>query len=225
MANQELQVGSRWKWTTPYGSPVPFTYVAQGRIRYDDDEPEHSWAVSPGRIADGAVPLPAHAVEEPLCTRCDEAEVAPGRRCPKCGFDAPAAEPPVAPPWECDMCKAGGVACPSYHAKPAAQECSCAADWGAGVCPAHSRSRAPLPALSPPRCTPGCTPAQPCRAMGPQGQGVCRVFHENWVDTNGMALNVGLDRSDIPPAREPRIGALSWSHATVCGGLSTRRGR
>lgn len=220
MANQELRVGSRWKWTTPYGHPVPFTYVAQGRIRYDDDEPVHSWAVSPGRIADGATPLPAPAAEQPLCTRCDKAEVAAGCMCPKCGFVAPAAERPAARAWIPPV----GCTCTPFEQEE--------------LCPHHGRTPVPPP----PRCAPGCTPAQPCRGV------TCPEHREEMTgynmvmddkrslcgapDPNSAAAGcmevVGHDGPCSfydPPAREPRIGALSWSHATACGGLSTRRGQ
>lgn len=94
----------------------------------------------------------------------------------------------------------------------------------------------------PPRCAPGCTPAQPCRGV------TCPEHREEMTgynmvmddkrslcgapDPNSAAAGcmevVGHDGPCSfydPPAREPRIGALSWSHATACGGLSTRRGQ
>lgn len=193
MANEVL-VGSRWQWPMP-SDLAPFTYVAAGRIHYDDDTPGHSWAMSPGRIADGAVPLPAPAAEQPLCTRCDDAEVAAGCRCPKCGFDAPAAECAGCGFSEGNMC----IVC---------------MDRG------QAAQIAP-PAPPPPRCAPGCAPARPCEAIG-----VCPIWREDDVDRYMLAYTAASGiPSDIPPAREPRIGALSWGHARVCGGLSTRRGR
>lgn len=90
----------------------------------------------------------------------------------------------------------------------------------------HCSDRPAPPAPPPPRCAPGCSPARACYTPS-----VCPAFEERRLA--GYNYGHGNDdtdvpkgvTSDIPPAREPRIGALSWSHATVCGGLSTRRGR
>lgn len=254
MANQELRVGDIAKDAAALLRLLPGTIVAYGGERrqllrrhadtvygvgWDWTYPDDPIAVSgwerDNDICNGGglrvLSLPAPAAEYPLCTRCDEAEVAAGCRCPKCGEDMPpAAECAGCGFSEGDMCivcmdrgQAAQIAPPAPPPPPrptvACWNCQHPRVTGF-ACPMCLQFEKPAP-----RCAPGCTPAQPCRAMGPQGQGICPVFHENWVDTNGMALNVGLDRSDIPPAREPRIGALSWSHATVCGGLSTRRGR
>lgn len=80
------------------------------------------------------------------------------------------------------------------------------------------------PAHPPPRCAPGCTPARACYTPS-----VCPAFEERRLA--GYNYGHGNDdtevpkgvTSDIPPARESRIGALSWgSSAAVFGGWNGR---